>query len=70
MFLEELCFPVNTEQCLQKYLSVTLGMVGGGQGCSRHPARHRIDPTTENNLSENVNSVEIEKAPGRECLYF
>ena len=47
-------------------MSVTLGNVGGDQGCSRHPTRYRTDPTTENNLPENVNSAETEKPSVKE----
>ena len=47
-------------------MSVTLGNVGGDQGCSRHPTRYRTDPTIENNLPENVSSVETEKPSVKE----
>lgn len=35
--------------------------VNGNQGSSRHPTRHRTDPTTKTNLPQKVNSAETEK---------
>lgn len=54
---EQLCFLGNTEQCLQKYLSVTLGTVGWRSDALGILQGTGQTPPQRTNLSENVKSV-------------